>query len=179
MATKVITGKCRASYVHIFAPYSTNGGKEKYSLSLIIPKDDTETIGKIKAAIKEATENGRTKWGGKIPDRLKTPLRDGDEERPDDPVYANTYFINANSDDKPGVVDPWKRPITDPTVVYSGCYVRASITFYAFNSNGNRGIACGLGNVQFWEDGEPLNGRTRAEDDFDALNVEDDEDFLS
>ena len=126
-----------------------------------------------------SVENGKSKWGGKIPPNLKTPLRDGDVERPDDPVYKNTCFINATTDDRPGVVDRRRVPITDPTVVYSGCYIRASINMYPFNSNGNRGVACGLQNVQFWDDGDPLNGRLRAEDEFDALDVDDDEDFLS
>jgi hypothetical protein len=178
MATKVITGKVRASFVHIFEPQSVNGSEPKYSCSFIIPKSDAETIGKIRAAIEEAKQNGVSKWGGKTPANLKLPLRDGDIERPDDPAYADAYFVNANSREKPGVVDRKRIPITDPLMVYSGCYVRASISFYPFNTNGNRGIACGLQNIQFWCDGEPLNGRVRAEDEFDALDDVDDEDFL-
>ena len=104
MATKVITGKVRASFVHIFEPQSINGSEPKYSCSLIIPKSDTETIGKIKAAIEEAKQSGVSKWGGKMPPNLKMPLRDGDLERPDDPAYADAFFVNANSREKPGVV---------------------------------------------------------------------------
>lgn len=78
----------------------------------------------------------------------------------------------------PGVVDRKRVKITDPLAIYSGCYIRAAVNFYPFNANGNRGIACGLQNIQFWEDGEPLNGRVRAEDEFDSLDDEDDEDFL-
>ena len=163
MATKVITGKVRASFVHIFEPQSVNGSEPKYSCSFIIPKSDTETIGKIREAVEQARQDGVTKWGGKIPPNLKLPLRDGDIDRPDDPNYANAYFVNANSNERPGVVDRRRVPITDPLEVYSGCYVRASITFYPFNTNGNRGIACGLQNIQKWCDGEPLNGRVRAE----------------
>ena len=179
MSTKVITGKCRGSYVHIFEPHSTNGSDPKYSISIIIPKSDTETIGQIRAAIEEAKQSGVSKWNGKIPPNLKLPLRDGDEERPDDPAYADSYFINCNSIERPGIVDRKRVPITDPTVIYSGCYIRVSINFYPFNTNGNRGIGAGLGNVQFWEDGEPLNGRVRAEDEFDALDADDEDDFLS
>jgi len=179
MATKVITGKCRASFVHVFEPQSVNGSEPKYSISLIIPKSDTETLNSIRAAIEEAKQNGATsKWGGKIPPNLKMPLRDGDVDRPDDDAYANAYFINANSNEKPGIVDRKRIPITDPLAIYSGCYVRASINFYPFNSNGNKGISAGLANIQFWCDGEPLNGRVRAEDEFDALDAEDEDDFL-
>lgn len=179
MSTKVITGKCRASYVHIFEPHSTNGSEPKYSISIIIPKSDADTIGKIRAAIEEAKQSGVSKWNGKIPPNLKLPLRDGDEERPDDPAYADSYFINCNSVEKPGIVDRKRVPITDPTVIYSGCYIRVSINFYPFNTNGNRGVGAGLGNVQFWCDGDPLNGRVRAEDEFDALDAEDEDDFLT
>ena len=177
--SKVITGKVRASFVHIFEPQSVNGSDPKYSCSFIIPKSDTETIGKIKEAIEQAKQDGVPKWGGKIPPNLKTPLRDGDVDRPDDPNYADSYFVNANSNERPGIVDRKRIPITDPLTVYSGCYVRASLNIYPFNTNGNRGIAAGLNNVQFWCDGEPLNGRVRAEDEFDALDDVDEDDFLS
>ena len=110
MATKVITGKVRASFVHIFEPQSVNGADPRYSCSFIIPKSDTETIGKIRAAIEEAKQNGLSKWGGKIPPNLKLPLRDGDTERPDDPNYADAYFVNANSNERPGVVDRRRVP---------------------------------------------------------------------
>ena len=124
-------------------------------------------------------QDGVAKFGGKIPPNLKLPLRDGDIDRPDDPNYADCYFVNANSKEKPGLVDRRRIPITDPLELYSGCYVRASINFFAFNTNGNKGVAAGLGNIQKWAEGEPLNGRVRAEDEFEALDAEDDDDFLS
>ena len=179
MSTKVITNKVRASFVHVFEPQSVNGSEPKYSCSFIIPKSDTETIAAIRAAIEQAKQDGVAKFGGKIPPNLKLPLRDGDIDRPDDPNYADCFFVNANSKEKPGVVDRRRVPITDPLELYSGCYVRASINFYAFNTNGNKGVAAGLGNIQKWADGEPLNGRVRAEDEFEALDAEDDDDFLS
>ena len=170
---------CRFSYLHCWEPDSVNGGDPRYSVSAIIPKSDTRTVEKIRAAIENAKKESLSKWSGKIPPNLKLPLRDGDIDRPDDPNYANAYFVNANSNERPGVVDRRRVPITDPLEVYSGCYVRASITFYPFNTNGNRGVACGLQNIQKWCDGEPLNGRVRAEDEFDALDDVDDEDFLN
>jgi len=175
-ATKVITGKVRFSYANIWEPKSINGGEEKYSVSLVIPKSDKKTLADINAAIEAAKQEGISKFGGKIPANMKLPLRDGDIDRPDDEAYVNSFFINANSKDRPGIVDKAVKPILDQDEVYSGCYGRASITFYAFNSNGNRGIACGLQNLQKTSDGEPLSGRSRAESDFDSYEgVEDDE----
>ena len=170
--TKVITGvNTRWSYVNAWEPKSINGGAPKYSVSLIIPKSDTKTIEKIQAAIQAAYEEGQGKLKGNgksVPalSVLKTPLRDGDAERPDDEAYADSYFVNANSGTAPGIVDADRNPIIDRSEVYSGVYGRASINFYAFNSNGNKGIACGLNNLQKIRDGEPLGGKTRAEDDF-------------
>lgn len=180
--TKVITGvNTRWSYVNAWEPKSINGGSPKYSVSLIIPKSDTKTIEKIQAAIQAAYDEGQGKLKGNgksVPalSVLKTPLRDGDAERPDDEAYADSYFINANSGTAPGIVDADRQPILDRSEVYSGVYGRASINFYAFNSNGNKGIACGLNNLQKIKDGEPLGGKSRAEDDFDT---EEDDDFLS
>jgi hypothetical protein len=176
--TKVITGKVRFSYLHVWEPSAIDEAQEKkYSASLIIPKSDTNTLDEIKAAITAAAQIGKdTKFGGKVPSNLKTPLRDGDEERPDDENYANSYFINANAKTKPGIVDKNAKPILDQDEVYSGCFGRASITFYAFNTSGNKGIACGLNHLMKTEDGEALGGRSSAESDFADL-IEDDEDF--
>lgn len=179
--TKVITGpRTRWSYANVWDPKSINGGDPKYSVSLIIPKSDTKTIAKIEAAIQAAYEEGGSKLKGSsktVPalSVLKTPLRDGDRERSDDEAYKNSYFINANSASKPGIVDADRNPILDRSEVYSGVYGRASVNFYAFNSNGNKGIACGLNNLQKISDGEPLGGKSRAEDDFDT---DDEDDFL-
>ena len=179
---KVITGpNTRWSYVNAWEPKSINGGTPKFSVSLIIPKSDTKTIAKIKAAIEAAYHEGESKLRGNgktVPalSTIKNPLRDGDVERPDDPAYANAYFINANSATAPGIVDADRNPVLTRSEVYSGVYGRASINFYAFNSNGNRGIACGLNNLQKVRDGEPLGGKTSAEDDFATDN---DDDFLA
>ena len=171
---KVVTNEVRFSYTHLWEPQAINGSEPKYSVSLIIPKKDTETIKAIKEAIETAKKDGIAKFGGKIPANLKLPLRDGDIERPDDEAYADSYFINCNSKDKPQIVDKNVQPILDRNEVYSGCYARVSISLYPFNTNGNKGIACGLGNIQKIADGEPLGGRTRAEDDFEAYDEEDD-----
>lgn len=179
--TKVITGpQTRWSYANVWNPKAINGGTPKYSVSLIIPKNDTKTIEKIKSAIEAAYTEGQAKLKGSgksVPalSAIKTPLRDGDLERPDDEAYKNAYFINANSPTAPGIVDADRQPIIETSEVYSGVYGRASINFFAFNSNGNKGIACGLNNLQKIRDGEPLGGKARAEDDF---ATDEDEDFL-
>jgi len=179
--TKVITGvKTRWSYANVWQAKSINGGTPKYSVSLIIPKSDTKTVTAVKNAIQAAYEEGQSKLKGNsksVPalTAIKTPLRDGDAERPDDEAYKDSYFINANSATAPGIVDAARNPIIEHSEVYSGVYGRASINFYAFNSNGSKGIACGLNNLQKISDGEPLGGKTRAEDDF----ADEDEDFLS
>lgn len=173
--TKVIV-PCRFSYLYCWEPNAVNGSDPKYSVSAIIPKTDTETIEKIKKAIEQAKQDAVSKWGGKVPGNLKLPLRDGDIDRPDDEAYADSYFFNANSRQAPQVVDKNVQQVLDQSEVYSGCYGRISVNFYGYNSNGNRGIAAGLGNIQKLRDGEPLGGRSNAEDDFDS--VEDGEDFL-
>lgn len=178
---KVVTGvNTRWSYVNAWEAKSINGGAPKFSVSLIIPKSDTKTVAKIKAAIEAAYKEGEAKLKGNsrtVPalSAIKTPLRDGDTERPDDPAYANSYFMNANSNTAPGIVDADCQPILDRSEVYSGVYGRASVNFYAFNSNGNRGIACSLNNLQKIRDGEHLGGKSSAEDDF---ATDDEEDFL-
>ena len=182
MAKVILGPKTRWSYVNVWEPKSINGSQPKYSVSFIISKSDKKTIEKVKVAIQTAYEEGQSKLKGNgkvVPplDKLKMPLRDGDEERPDDEAYAGCYFINANSNEQPGLVDANHEYIVDRNEIYSGCYGRASVNFYAFNSNGNKGIACGLNHLQKIADGPSLGGRSRAEDDF--ADDEDEDDFLS
>jgi len=181
-STKVITGKdTRWSYLAVWEPKSINGSTPKYSVSLIIPKSDKATVQKIRSAIEAAYVEGEAKLKGNgksVPAlaSLRSPLRDGDIDRPDDAAYANAFFVNANSASAPGIVDEDRLPVLNRSEVYSGAYGRASITFYAYNSNGNRGIACGLQNLQLIRSGEPLGGRSSAESDF---ATDDEEDYLA
>ena len=176
-ATKMVI-PCRISFANIWEPKAINGGDEKYSVSCLIPKSDKKTLARIQKAVEAAKEDGKArKWSGKIPPNLKLPLRDGDIDRPDDENYEDCYFLNASSKDAPQVVDRKVNPVLDPMMVYSGCYCNGSVNFYAFNANGNRGVAAGLGNIQFVRDGERLSGKASADADFDALE-DDDEDVL-
>lgn len=164
--TAVKTGLVRFSYVHVFEPQTDDKGKDKYSVSLIIPKSDKVTIAKIEAAIEAAKKAGLAKLGGNLKG-VKTPLRDGDEDRPDDEAYAGCMFMSATSNRRPGIVDANLQDLTDDEDFYSGCYGRASVNFYAYNVDKSKGISCGLNNLQKLQDGERLGSpRTSAANDF-------------
>lgn len=177
-STRVVTGKVRFCYVNVFEPTAMNeGDTPKYNICVLIPKSDTAIIDKIKKAIEAAKEAGKAKLAdknGKIPSNLKLPLRDGDDERGDDPAFEGMYFINANSQRKPSIVDKDLNPIMEKEEFYSGCYGRASINFYAFNIS-SKGIAAGLNNLQKLEDGEMLAGGSTVEEDFGGENEWNDE----
>lgn len=168
--TRVVTGKVRLSYVHLFEPYSNTPEQEpRYSTTILIPKSDTVTMDKIRKAQAAAAEDGKTRvFGGRVPTNLKTTLHDGDEEADleRNPEYAGHYYMALSSKTRPGVVDQALNAILDTTQVYSGCYARVSMNAFAYSNSGNKGISFGLNNVQFLDDGPALGGRTRAEDDF-------------
>lgn len=180
-ATMVMGGIVRFGFVHVFTPAAMEGdedGKKKYSVQILIPKSNKTLVKQIKTAIEAAKEAGKAKWGGKIPASLKLPLRDGDAEKVDDENYAGMYFMSASSKGKPGVVDKNREPITEEDdEFYSGVWGRFHVNFYPFNSNGNKGVACGLNHLQKIKDGERLAGRIVVEDAFDEYEgADDDED---
>lgn len=179
--TKVVTGKVRLSYCHLFEAYSNLPNQDpKFSVTLLIPKSDKVTLNAIKAAQQAALEIGKTtKFGGKIPANWSNTLHDGDTEADLDrnPEYVGHYYMGVSSNTRPGIVDRNVQPILDSTEVYSGCYARVSINAFPFNTNGNKGVSFGLNHVQKLADGESLTGRTKAEDDFDSL-PDDDEDLM-
>ena len=171
---KILTEKVRLSYAHLFHPQAPEGGGEaKYSVCLLIPKTDAVTLGRVRAAIETAKAQGIEKWGGKVPTGLKLPLRDGDIERPDSPEFAGMLFMNCNSKNAPLVVNQQKQDIIDSSEVYSGCYAKASVSFYPFNVNGNRGVGCGLNGIQKISDGEPLGGGRETADEMFGEDEED------
>lgn len=183
---KMTTGKARLSYANIFKPKAfTEGGEEKYSVVLLIPKTDKAQIKRIKEEIKAATEQGmKDNWDGKMPKKFWNPLQDGDDEKADEhPEYEGMYFLNAKSSNPPVIVDRDRNEILDATEVYSGCYARASITFYPFGgknakTGGNSGVAVALNGIQKLADGEPLGaGRINPDEEF-GDDFEDDDDLL-
>jgi ssDNA-binding protein len=178
-STKVITGKVRFSYVKVWeAEAFEEGDEKKYSISLLIDKNDKATLNAINNVVNILVEQAKAKNGGKLPLKFKLPLRDGDEERGDDPAYKGCMFLNATSKTKPGIVDKNVMPILNHDEFYSGCYGRASINAFSFEGK-QKGISFGLNNVQKLEDGEPLSGRASAAEDFggefgsDQGNVDD------
>ena len=174
--TKIVTGKVRLSYAHLFEPYSNQPDQDpKYSVTLLIPKSDKETLAKIEAARKAAIELGKAKqFQGKVPPNLVNTLHDGDEEKDTDehPEYAGMMYIAVSSKQKPGVVDRSNQQVFDASEVYSGCYARVSINAYPYSYAGKKGISFGLNNVQKLADGERFGGSSNPEDDFEALDDE-------
>jgi hypothetical protein len=177
--TKVITGEVRLSYTQHLFEVNEDG---KFSVLILIPKSDKATVAKINAAIEAVKANpaSLSTWASaKVPVPLKTPLRDGDTERDVEasPEYAGHYFMNVSTKLQPGLVDAAVAPILNRAELYSGCYGRVSLNFYAYNSEkGGKGISGGLNNVQKLRDGDSLGGSvSKAEDDFGPAA---DDDFL-
>ncbi len=173
MSTQITTGKVRFSYCSLFEPRAAvAGGQETYSVTLLIDKGDKFTLDKIKAAVEEAKQLYLQKNSGKkLPSGLKTTLHDGDGERPNGgdfgPECAGCYVITVSSKNKPVLVDKNKTPITDPQELYSGCYGRAIINFFVYDTNGNKGVSAGLNGVMKLHDGEPLSGGIVTDEDWD------------
>lgn len=181
-ATKVITGRVRLSYVHLFEPFSNNEGQEaKYSCVLLIPKTDKVTIKKLRAAQQAALEAGKdSRFGGRIPKNWTDTIHDGDEEADleKNPEMEGHWYMTVSSKTKPGIVDQQVNPILDSTEIYSGCFARVSINAFAYSNSGNKGVSFGLNHVQKLADGDYLGGRSRAEDDFDEVDEEDEESLI-
>lgn len=155
-----VTNPVRLLYPHVWEPYASQNGNgvPYYSVCLLIPKDDTETVEAIQGAIDYAIDNA-TVFNGKKPNKgsMRIPLRDGDTERDDD-LYKGCWFINAKSKFAPHVVDQNNVEITDHNAIYPGVYANVILGFYCFSNNGNKGVGCGLGNIQKVRDGERIGG---------------------
>lgn len=175
--TKVVFGPCRLSFTHVFNKYSPNGeGDGKYMTNVLIPKSEKKTIKALEQAIEAAKKAGVvSKWGGKEPKKLDMPLHDGDDK--EDDVYQDHFYINAKCNTRPGVVDKNKNPIVDEEEMYSGVWAFVSVTFYAYDASGNRGVACGLNNLMKFKDDDHLGGRVSADSDFADIDDVDDEDL--
>lgn len=165
-AKQVLTPVARASYAKLLKPAPNLQGEEKYSVSMIFPEDADLSV--LKEAVKQAI---RDKWGSNVPKLLRSPFRDGAER--EDEAYENSIFVNSNSKTAPQVgeiINKKFTALTDPEQVYSGMYIRASLTAFAYDASGNRGVSFGLGNVLKIRDGKRLDGRTTGDQDFDGLD---------
>ena len=179
MDRKVVFGPVRLSYTHLFNKYTPDGATDngKYMTNVLIPKSEKATIKAIEKAIETAVSEGvNSKWRGKKPAKLDLPLRDGDDK--DDEVYADHFYLNAKCSTRPGIVDKNRQPITDEEEIYSGVWAYVSVTFFAYDVSGNKGIACGLNNIMKFKDDEQLGGRTSATNDFAGFDDDDDDEDL-
>jgi hypothetical protein len=170
---KLLLKNVRASYCHVFEPHRFDGQEPKYTMAILIRKNDTELIHKINKAIEDAKQELKVKCGGKMPPNPKLPLRDGDVDKADQKAYVNHYWVNANSKNKPQIVDRKLKILDSEDDFYSGCYCNVTVNFYPYSTSGNKGVAVGLNNIQKLRDGERLDGKSSAFDDF-----EEEEDFM-
>ena len=176
--TKVVFGPCKLSYTHVFNKYSSDGADEKgkYQTNVLIPKNEKETVKALQAAIEAAKKAAIvSKWGGKEPKKLEMPLHDGDDKN--DEIYEDMWYVNAKSNTRPGIVDKDMNPITDEEEIYSGVWCYVSVSFFGYDANGNRGIACGLNHLMKFKDDYKLGGRESVESDFGDLDFDDDDDL--
>jgi len=182
-STTIVTGRrTRLSYANLFEPKGFDGSKPVYSASLIIPKDDKKTVDAINAAIRAAYENGLYKLRGNNKNTpaledINLPLNDGDKKRPGDAAYANSWYINAKNSEQPRLFDMDGEEVMSRSEIYSGCYARCKISFYVYNRNGNKGIACSLQGLRKAADGKPMGGSVCTASDFDDDDYAD-EDYL-
>ena len=172
--TNVRLGLVRFSFPYVFKKRLNDKGEpDKYSLCVIIPKSDTDTVKFLQEAIDAAKQKGKTeKWGGKIPAKCKSPLRDGDIDREDDPAFHDCWFFNCTSKQAPGVrvrEDGIVTEALDESEFYAGCYGAVTVNAFPYEASGNIGVGLGLNNVIKLEDGERLAGGRSAEEDFADL----------
>ena len=155
----------RASYAFVHEPKETPNGEMKYQICIIFEKKNAADWKPVFQALVNAAAKKFGDDPNKWPKNLKCPVRDGDEER-DNAEYKGALFLNAGNKNKPGIVDRQLNPIQNREEFYSGCYARASLSFYGYDTSGNKGVGTGLNNLLFWEDGPRLDGSSTAEDDF-------------
>ena len=171
--TKVLTGEVRLSYANLTTPRANKpGDKEKYSVTLLIPKSDTATKANIDASAEAAAQEAQGKlWNGVRPPVLPVPIHDGDGVRengtPFGPECKGHWVMTASTYNRPQVVHQSDvNTELAPQDIYSGMYARVTINFFGYLNNGKKGVGCGLGNVMKTRDGEPLAGGASASADF-------------
>ena len=174
-ATKVITDKVQINYSNLFVPRAASADQDpKYGACFLIDKNDKATMDKIKAAEAAAQLQGARLWNGTPPTGIKSSVRDGDSEKPDNLAFSGRYFLNASSKTPPGIVDRNLQEVSDPAQIGNGSFVRASLSFFAYKHAENAGISCRLNHVQLLGRGELPSNRSIAANDFDVVGDDDD-----
>ncbi len=170
----------RFSYLNVFQakpPYNNPSGGAKFSVTILVPKSNTQAKAIIDQAIAAAIEAGvSAKWNNVRPPQPAICVHDGDGVRPSDGQAFGeeckgcwVFTASAKADHPPFVVDTQVQPIIDPTKVYSGMWGNVSVSFFAYNSAGKKGIGCGLNGLQKTWDDTPLSARVTAQDAFQPV----------
>ena len=174
--THLVTNAAQCSFPNLFtAKASIEGAKEKYSVTILIPKTDTEEINKINACYDAAIEEGISKkFGGKVPNKaaLRPILKDGDEKADTHPEFKGCYLLTATSVNAPQVVDKYLEAITDPKAIVGGDLIRISANLVAYNVGGQKGVSCYLQAAQLISKTDNPFGRSTVQSDFVAIEAD-------
>lgn len=188
MSKKIVLRNVRLSYEHIFTPSKFDDNQDaKYSATFIIPKDHADLPAAKRAMMEAGQESFPSDFKGtEWPKGYTCSLRDADVATDStgtilsekNPAYKGCYIIDANSVNRPLVINRNKAALTEADgIVYSGCYVNASLNAAGYTyGKVQKGIKCYLNGVQFVADGERFGADVS--DDFDTLDGDSD-DFLS
>lgn len=166
--TTVMTPRFRVSFPNVLRPGKPMqpGAEPKYGVTMLFPK------GTDLSAMKKAAEAAcLVAWGpdtSKWPKNFRKPFRDQGEKEFEG-YEAGAVFVTATSSKRPGLVDAQVNEILEEKDFYPGCYARATVNAFVYDKAGNKGVSFGLNNIQKLADGEPLGGRTRPCDDFEAV----------
>lgn len=184
----MITGIVRLGFNNLFekAPDTAEIHAGKYDACLLIDKSDKSTLDCVSKCVTATIAKGiKETWGGKKPVKLRTPLRDGDNDETANgtpvnegqyaDIYRNKMFFSPWSNSRPGIVDRHGAQILDPDDVYAGCYILASISFFPYKKGSNCGVGVVLNNVLKVKDGDSLAGKPTAESDFQGYEFDDDD----
>lgn len=173
---KITTPPFRVSFPEVFEARSFQGSDPKFSIQMLFPKETTD-MSVMKSEVKRLAQE---KFGKKRPKGFTDPIKDGDEltDSEDEEIESTKGFwvVRAASKRKPGIIDKDKNLITaeEADEFYPGCWARATLNAFAYDTKGNKGVSFGLNNIQKLKDDEPFGNRTAPEDDFDDDDDSDD-----
>lgn len=157
-------GQCAFVNLLVAKPGLNPAEGSKYSIILIFDKEAQATpeFARMKEAVKKAIVD---KWGANPPSGLKAPFRPS-AEKADKGFPADCVFISISSKLKPEVVDAEGLDVFEASQLYTGMIGRASLSIYAYDKGGNKGVSFGLNNFQKLAAGERKYGKSSAASDF-------------